>query len=184
MPCRTLGLTDAVEWQATRDDAVLLAQGGDDVAEDVSVDALVGETPRGEAKVLATSMEALIGAVYKELGPRAARDFVHSHVMGDGVDVAASLVMAYPKLSLGQHCKQMDMGRPEYKILRESGVGTHMPIYVAGVFCDGVLLKEGIGRSRKKAENKAALEYLLEHYAKPSDAPFWAAEELAAEKAE
>jgi ribonuclease-3 len=116
-----------------------------------------GERWRGS--VLASAFEALVAAVYLDLGIDAARDLVVG-IAAPELDAAAPpLTLKSPKsqlqeLSYGQH------GRPPtYRVLTVSGPD-HAREYRVEVVVSGRVLGEGAGRNRREAETVAAAQAL------------------------
>ncbi len=109
---------------------------------------------RDKASILADGVEALIGAVYLDLGTEVATTFVHRLVdplleqaqhLGAGLDW---------KTSLQELTATLDLGVPEYRIT-ESGPD-HAKAFVATVVLKDGSHGSGQGHSKKEAEQEAA----------------------------
>jgi ribonuclease-3 len=113
-----------------------------------------GTGGRDKSSILADTLEALIGAVYLDLGLKAADKLVHrlfdaliarSASLGAGLDW---------KTSLQELTATEDLGVPEYHV-EESGPD-HQKTFRAAVCVGGVEYGRGEGRSKKEAEQQAA----------------------------
>jgi ribonuclease III len=113
-----------------------------------------GTGGRDKSSILADTLEALIGAVYLDLGLRAADELVHR--LFDGLIVrSASLGAGLDwKTSLQELTATEDLGVPEYHV-EESGPD-HQKTFRAVVSVGGVAYGRGAGRSKKEAEQQAA----------------------------
>ena len=113
-----------------------------------------GTGGRDKSSILADTLEALIGAVYLDLGLEAADALVHrlfdpliarSASLGAGLDW---------KTSLQELTATEELGVPEYHV-EESGPD-HQKTFRAMVAVGGVEYGRGEGRSKKEAEQQAA----------------------------
>ena len=109
---------------------------------------------RDKPSVLCDTMEAVLAAVYLDGGMDAARN-VMERCWPDEEEVARPLQDAKGAL---QEVLQKDGGEfPTYEITGQSGP-PHAPIFRAAVFWQGKLLAEGEGKTKKQAEQAAALK--------------------------
>lgn len=109
---------------------------------------------RDKSSILADTVEALIGAVYVDLGIDAARAVVarlFAGVLDAAVEMGAGLDW---KTSLQELTAQRGLGVPQYD-LSESGPD-HAKRFVATVAVSGRVRGDGSGRSKKEAEQRAA----------------------------
>jgi ribonuclease III len=113
-----------------------------------------GTGGRDKSSILADTLEALIGAVYLDLGLGEATKLVHrlfdpliehSSRLGAGLDW---------KTSLQELTAEMGIGVPEY-VVTESGPD-HEKTFTARARVGGVDYGNGSGRSKKEAEQQAA----------------------------
>ena len=109
---------------------------------------------RTKPSILADATEALIGAVYLELGLETASELVNrlfdtlmrgAPLLGAGLDW---------KTSLQELTAARDLGVPEYRIAEEGP--DHLKIFTATAVVAGRDLGSGVGRTKKEAEQKAA----------------------------
>lgn len=109
---------------------------------------------RDKSSILADAMEAVIGAVYLGCGPECAADFVH-RLFDPLIDHAAELGAGLDwKTSLQEAAANGQFGLPEY-LVEDSGPD-HAKEFHARVRVGGEILGEGVGRSKKIAEQQAA----------------------------
>lgn len=114
---------------------------------------------RRRPSLLASSFEALAGAIYLDLGWEKARDWLVALAAPDlALDVAPTNLKS-PKSRLQEHTQRTSGGRPEYRVLEASGPD-HEKIFVIAVEIDGHVLGTGRGTSRRAAETEAAARAL------------------------
>ena len=109
---------------------------------------------REKVSILADAMEAIIGAVYVELGLEGARRFI--------LDRFGALIASVPglgagldwKTSLQELAAQVGQGAPEYIVVGEGP--DHARTFTARVRVGGQMFGHGIGRTKKQAEQQAA----------------------------
>jgi ribonuclease-3 len=124
-------------------DELLLGQGADRANE------------RQRDSILAAGLEAVVGAIYLELGLGAARDWL--------LLIAAPELAAEPPLvslkspkSLLQEQAYARTGRaPVYRVLSAAGPD-HAKTYVVEALVGGVVVGQGVGANRRDAETEAA----------------------------
>lgn len=109
---------------------------------------------REKPSVLCDTMEAVLAAVYLDGGMEAARGVVERCWPGED-EVARPLQDAKGAL---QERLQKDGGEsPTYEITGQSGP-PHNPVFEAAVYWNGKLLAKGQGKTKKQAEQAAALK--------------------------
>ncbi|HET7399250.1 MAG TPA: ribonuclease III [Intrasporangium sp.] len=109
---------------------------------------------RDKSSILADTMEAVIGTVFLSAGSEAAARFVHHH-FDALLDEAATLGAGLDwKTSLQERSAGGGYGAPEYRV--EEAGPDHEKVFHARVVVGERVLGEGIGRSKKEAEQKAA----------------------------
>ncbi|MCW8848588.1 MAG: ribonuclease III [Melioribacteraceae bacterium] len=107
------------------------------------------------SNIVADCLEALIAAIYLDLGEDAAKNFVHKYIIKPQV---ISGRVNYDKNYKGQllefaHANKLN--QPIYKILEQTGP-QHDKIYKIEVFIDENISGVGVGPNKKIAEQKAA----------------------------
>jgi ribonuclease-3 len=121
-----------------------------------------GEAQRGgrvRPSLLASAFEALVGAIYLDLGWDVARDWIHSRA---GEELSADLAITTlksPKSRLQEHTQRTTGDRPVYHLLEAVGPD-HEKQFRIEVLVDGRVLGTGEGPSRRVAETSAAAEAL------------------------
>ena len=111
---------------------------------------------REKPSALCDTMEAVLAAVYLDGGMEAARGVIERCWPGED-EVARPLQDAKGAL---QEMLQKDGGdSPTYEIVGQSGP-PHAPVFRAAVFWNKQLLAEGEGKTKKAAEQAAALKAL------------------------
>ena len=111
---------------------------------------------RDKASILADAMEAVLGAVYMDQGIRVSQRVIktlfwprmQAYARGEGDrDYKTSL----------QELAAQDLGRiPEYRVVERGP--DHQKEFTATVFLGGRQFGQGVGRSKKEAEQQAARE--------------------------
>ncbi|MDO5698293.1 MAG: ribonuclease III [Dermatophilus congolensis] len=109
---------------------------------------------RNKASILADTMEALIGTVYLARGIEGGRIFVHyliDPLLASSAQLGAGLDW---KTSLQELTSAASVGIPEYRVTEEGP--DHEKTFTAVVVVGEEELGEGVGRSKKQAEQQAA----------------------------
>ncbi|MES2337849.1 MAG: ribonuclease III [Pseudomonadota bacterium] len=107
--------------------------------------------------VLGDVMEALIGALFLDAGPAAARDFVR-RCWTSRIDLQGKAPQ-HPKSALQEWAAAHNRRPPEYTILDRSGPH-HAPRFRIGVSIGRLASAEGEGTSKQEAETAAAAALL------------------------
>ena len=111
---------------------------------------------------VADALEAIIGSIYLGLGFPSAENFILTHwkpYLADGKTAQFSIDH---KSILQEMLVKQNNTRPEYRVLGTSGP-EHNKTFEVGLFINGECTAVAKAQSRKKAEQKAALEYLSLH---------------------
>ncbi|HEU4963055.1 MAG TPA: ribonuclease III [Bacilli bacterium] len=114
---------------------------------------------RKRPALLADVFEAFIGAYYLDQGLQAARDFLNRFIVPDIQDINTPLLSDY-KTMLQELVQREGLGVLTYTILEERGPA-HNREFVAQVQLDSQPKGEGIGRSKKEAEQHAAHKTMM-----------------------
>jgi ribonuclease-3 len=114
---------------------------------------------RRRMSTLADGFEALIGAVYLDIGYTGARDLVLRLVQSEIEALARSPEERNPKGELQECLQAIHPQAPSYRMLGESGPD-HRKVFQAEVSWRGLVLATGKGKSKKEAEARAASEAL------------------------
>ena len=115
---------------------------------------------RKKASILAAAFEAVIGAVYLDGGFGAAREVVSHHFREDLVRAGGESPIDH-KSRLQEITQQVFHETPTYALVQASGPD-HDRAFVVEILIAGRLSGRGEGKSKKEAEQQAALEALTE----------------------
>lgn len=118
-----------------------------------------GSGGRERPSILADAVESVIGAIYLQYGLQEARRVILDLLTPEIEEVAQGNYGDY-KTTL-QERAQHDEAEVSYQILTEEGPD-HNKRFTAGVFLQGKLRGQGVGRTKKEAEQKAAQQVLEE----------------------
>ena len=123
-----------------------------------------GEAGRGgrdRPSLLASSFEALIGALYLDLGYPRVRNWLIRHATPEiELDLPEGSLKS-PKSQLQEHTQRTTGGRPFYRLIEATGPD-HERTFEIEVEIEGQVLGRGEGASRRVAETAAA-EMALEN---------------------
>ena len=112
---------------------------------------------RRRPSLLASSFEALTGALYLDLGYGPVRDWLQVLATPE-LDLDAPVTsLKSPKSRLQEYTQRRSGQRPEYRLLDASGPD-HEKSFRIEVWVDGEVLGEGEGPSRRVAETAAAAQ--------------------------
>jgi ribonuclease III len=114
---------------------------------------------REKAKILASAYEALLGAVYLDGGYEAARRVIEAQLAGDLLGTAALPGERDYKTRLQELTQRLYREMPVYTLVDERGPD-HEKEFVVELAIGGVVRGRGGGRSKKLAEQAAAMAAL------------------------
>ncbi len=128
----------------------------------LGADLLLGEgesqrSGRRRPSLLASSFEALTGAIYLDLGYEAVRSWLVGLAAPELSLEAPVLSLKSPKSRLQEYTQRRTGERPEYRLLEASGPD-HEKSFRIEVWVDGEVLGVGEGPSRRVAETAAAAQ--------------------------
>ena len=109
---------------------------------------------RSRTSVLSDSVEALIGAIYLDGGIESARNFICSTLLKN---VEKRKLFVDSKTHLQELVQKNSDKAVEYVVIEEKGPD-HDKVFRVAVMHKGVVLGEGMGRSKKSAEQEAAFD--------------------------
>lgn len=118
---------------------------------------------RMRPSLLADVFEAFLGALYLDQGLDIVKLFLHKHVFPH-VRVGAQIRDTDFKSRLQEKVQQLGLGTPDYVIVEQHGP-SHDRAFVAEVRLNGSVIGQGVGRSKKEAEQSAA-KFAYEVYKK------------------
>jgi len=124
---------------------------------------------RGEAKdvgrarqyILANALEAIIGAIYVDLGYDKARDFILEHITPMTEQIVKEKLWADAKSKFQEKAQDIEGVTPSYKTVKEVGPD-HDKRFTVAVFVGEKIVAEGEGESKQDAEQSAARHALKE----------------------
>lgn len=128
----------------------------------LGADVLLGEgesqrSARRRPSLLASSFEALTGALYLDLGYDLVRDWLIGLASPELELEAPILSLKSPKSRLQEYTQRRSGARPEYRLLEATGPD-HEKSFRIEVWVDGEMLGVGEGTSRRVAETDAAAQ--------------------------
>ncbi len=121
-----------------------------------------GESQRGGRRrpsLLASSFEALVGALYLDLGWDAVRGWLTGLAAPELSSDAPPAALKSPKSRLQEYTQRRTGARPDYRVLDMAGPD-HERTYRVEVWVEGEVLGAGEGPSRRIAETAAATQAL------------------------
>jgi ribonuclease-3 len=117
---------------------------------------------RQNQSLLADSFESFIGALFIDQGIDTVSDFLNRVLISKVEEIEKSRSFKDPKSLLQEFVQSKRQTSPLYKVLEESGPA-HAKKFKIGALVNNKLIGEGIGKSKRDAEESAAqkaLEYL------------------------
>ena len=104
--------------------------------------------------IIADVFEALIGALYLDLGLGVVKDFIYKTIIPN-IKSGKTFLIDYKTLL--QELVQTDKKSLEYVLVDEKGA-PHDKTFTFEVKIDGIVYGRGVGKSKKEAEQNAALD--------------------------
>ena len=117
-----------------------------------------GETKElGKARqyILANTFEALIGAMYLDLGYQSVDLFIKKYLLGKLPDIIQKKLYQDAKSRFQEEAQERVGVTPLYSVLKEWGPD-HKKKFTVGVFLNKEMVAEGEGYSKQEAEEEAA----------------------------
>ncbi|MGI8916129.1 MAG: ribonuclease III [Chloroflexota bacterium] len=109
---------------------------------------------RGRTRLLASTLEAVVGAVYCDAGLTAADDWIGPHLVAT-IDELQARGYLPAKTRLQERTQRGGSGTPDYRVVAVSGA-VHERTYEVEVLIEGQGIGRGRGPSRRAAEQAAA----------------------------
>jgi ribonuclease III len=119
------------------------------------------DTGRAREYILANALEAIIGAIYLDLGYEKARDFILQNIAPMTERIVEEELWVDAKSKFQEKAQDEVSVTPSYKTLKEEGPD-HDKKFTVGVFLGESLVAEGTGDSKQDAEQSAARNALKE----------------------
>jgi ribonuclease III len=117
-----------------------------------------GETKgnaRSHALISANAVEAIIGAIYLDLGYETAQDFITKHIVSRLPEILENGTWMDPKSKFQETAQEQFGLTPSYRVMDESGPD-HDKTFTIGVFVGDKLFGKGSGASKQAAQQVAA----------------------------
>ncbi len=114
---------------------------------------------RENEALLENSFEAYLGALFLDQGIEAVKDFLYKILLCKTQDLIEKKTLKDPKSRLQEMVQAKKGSAPVYRVLEEKGPA-HLKTFKVGVFINGAIAGEGIGKSKQIAEENAAKEAL------------------------
>ena len=105
-------------------------------------------------KILEDVFEAIIGAIYLDLGINKAYSYIKSFIYNDIKHADVDILTDY-KTKLQEAMQAEHRNSVEYKVVEEKGPA-HDKTFTVAVSFNGLILAYGTGKSKKQAEEQAA----------------------------
>jgi ribonuclease-3 len=110
---------------------------------------------RTRVSLLASGFEAIVGAIYIDLGYDVAREWVLEQASPELTSDEPLSSLKSAKSRLQEHTQRVNGERPTYRLLEATGPD-HEKLFRVEVSVGGTVLGSGVGRSQKSAELAAA----------------------------
>lgn len=123
---------------------------------------------KGEAKdkgtkarqiILANAFEALVGAIYLDLGYDTVNTFLKTHLLGKTEEIVKKELWRDAKSYFQEEAQEHVGITPSYRVISEEGPD-HDKDFNVGVYLNDELIGEGSGKSKQDAEQGAAADGL------------------------
>ncbi len=114
---------------------------------------------RDRSSILANTLEAVIGAIYLDLGLKESRRFVLSLLKKHIERIDGLTYLRDPKTTLQEYVQKKYKERPVYEVVEERGPD-HQKTFIIRLVVNGKEVTIGEGTSKRKAEMSAASEAL------------------------
>lgn len=150
---------DLTNWRASLVNAKMLYE----IARELNIEECLylskGESRDKNKKsrqfILANAVEAIIGAMYLDLGLEVAKTFILKNVVSKLDDILRNQSYLDPKSHFQEKAQEMRGITPHYQILDEEGPD-HAKIFTVGLYLDEELVSTGQGSSKQEAQVDAA----------------------------
>ena len=110
---------------------------------------------RQNQSLLADSFESFVGALFIDQGINVVSDFLLEIFIPKTEEIAKNESFKDPKSLLQEYVQSKRQSSPVYKVLQESGPA-HARNFRIGAHVNGKLVSEGLGKSKREAEENAA----------------------------
>jgi len=115
---------------------------------------------KGLQSIISNALEALIGAIYLDMGLNKARKFIEKIILEPNIKEGVFLVDKNFKSQLLEFTQAKKLENPVYRVIKEEGPH-HNKEFTVEVSIDSVSYGMGKGKSKKAAEQNAAQDALM-----------------------
>jgi ribonuclease III len=112
---------------------------------------------RNKPSILANTMEAILGAIYLDTGYQEAKNVIERLFIPVIKQIETNEIKHDYKSMLQEYSQETYKTLPEYVLLEENGLA-HDKTFKVALVLNGKTIAEGLGKSKKEAEQKAARE--------------------------
>lgn len=113
------------------------------------------DTGRARQVILANTFEAVVGAIYLDLGYEAARDFIAKNLFDKTEEIVNKNLWQDAKSFFQEKAQENYSMTPNYKVISETGPD-HNKRFTIGLYLNNELVSTGEGHSKQEAEQSAA----------------------------
>ncbi len=113
------------------------------------------DTGKARQYILANAVEALIGAIYLDLGWEPSKKFIEKFILCELDNILNNKLYLDPKSSFQEAAQEKTGITPTYKVISESGPD-HAKQFEVGIFLNKDLVAQGTGSSKQEAQENAA----------------------------
>jgi len=114
---------------------------------------------RNNLTLLSNTYEALIGAIFLDLGIKETTEIIEKQVLSAIDDIVANKLYKDHKSELQEKAQSKFRKAPLYKVINEEGP-EHAKVFTVTVSINNDVLGTGVGRNKQQAEQNAAEEAL------------------------
>ena len=122
-------------------------------------------TGKARGLILANTIEAIIGAIYKYSGYEEAKRFIDENILSIIDNIIEDKLYVDAKSDFQEKVQERDKKTPYYKVEEEEGPD-HNKVFVSGVYIGKKLVATGQGNSKSQAEQEAAISALNKEFKK------------------
>lgn len=114
---------------------------------------------RNNPSILENTLEALIGAIFKDGGYERASHFIAKFILPKAKEILFQKELKDPKSLYQEKVQSLGKTSPSYKVISEDGPD-HNKTFEVAAFVNGLETGRGTGRSKQEAEQQAAKKAL------------------------
>ena len=112
---------------------------------------------REKPSILADTMESLLGALYLDAGFDTTKEIIRNLFLPLIKEIESKNMHYDYKSMFQEHTQEVYKSLPEYILMEESGLA-HDKTFRVALLLNGKTIAEGVGKSKKEAEQRAAME--------------------------